>query len=426
MARQVSEEFLHYIWKFRLFDMSDLHTTANEQVRVHTPGSHNTHAGPDFYNAKVTIGDTLWAGNVELHVQEKEWLTHGHQHDKAYDNVILHVVYEADHTVPPREGGLMPTLELRKRIDPAIIVKYESLMTMRDWVPCANTARHVDKLVWDHWLERIMTERLSEKTQSVEKELQSNRNDWEQTMYAMLARSFGFKVNSLPMEILARALPYDIISKCQTNKLQLEALLFGQAGFLEGDIADDYMNELSREYHYLKNKYKLKPISNHLWKFLRLRPVNFPTIRLAQFADLLHNNGSFFSKILSLEKTDALINQLCAEADGYWKEHYHFGKKSSTKIKSLGKLSKQVIVINTIVPVLFSYGKYIADQTVCERAIELLSQLPAEKNSIIRKWQDAGIKAEDAGQSQALIHLKDKYCNMKKCLNCSIGTHLIR
>ncbi|MFC2151323.1 DUF2851 family protein [Bacteroidota bacterium] len=419
----MKEEFLHYIWKYKLYKTTNLITANQERIEILNQGTHNFDSGPDFFNAKIKINDTIWAGNVEVHVNSSDWYKHNHHKDKAYDNVILQVVYNHDKDVLRSNGNLIPTLELK--FDKKLLNNYELLLANESWVSCQNDVQKIDLFTVQNWLEKLTIERLENKTSKINQLLKQTNNNWETAFYFLLARSFGFKLNSDPFEQLAKSLPLNYLAKHKNNLFQIEALLFGQAGFLEDESGDDYYSRLKKEYCYLQNKFNLKPLENHLWKFLRSRPGNFPTIRIAQFATLIYNSSSLFSKILETKTISDFYNLFIADPSEYWKNHYVFNKESVKKTKGLGKSAIDVLLINTVIPFMFIYGKIKSIPELQERSISLLENIKPEKNSIVYKWGDLGLKASSAYNTQALIQLKNKYCNHKKCLNCQIGNYLI-
>jgi len=422
----MTEEFLHHIWKFRLFNQLNLQSTAGETIEIVKVGNPNFDAGPDFFNAKLKIGNTLWAGNVEIHINASDWKKHLHQHDKAYDNIILHVVYNADELVYRTSGEKIPTIALREKIEKNIFQNYLNLKSNNDWVPCEKQINSVPELIINNTLDRLLLERLERKSTSITASLKINNNNWEETFYQHLARNFGFKTNSEPFELLAKSLPSIFLAKHKSSLLQIEALLFGQAGLLDEHFEDKYLLALQNEYVFLKKKLKLHSIDAHLWKFLRLRPVNFPTIRIAQFSNLIFNSTHLFSKIIETEKYDDLKKLLNVEVSPYWQNHYVFDKSSTFKTKHLGEDSVNNIVINTIVPFLFVYGKHKDEVQYVERGLKFLEQTSGENNSIINKWEALKLPVKTAYSTQALLQLKNEYCNHKKCLSCNIGNYLLK
>lgn len=422
----MTEEFLHYVWKFKLFNQQQLITTTGSEVEIIKSGSYNTDSGPDFFNAQLKIDSTLWAGNVEIHIASSDWKKHSHQSDKAYDNIILHVVYEADDTIKRVSGEEIPTIELKDRIDEKIYSNYQNFKSSKNWIPCQATINSTPQLIINSTIDKLILERLERKSTAIINSLQLNNNNWEQTFYQHLARNFGFKTNSEPFELLAKSIPLLALGKHKNSLLQIEALLFGQAGLLDQHFEDKYPQGLQNEYLFLKHKLKLQAIDSHLWKFLRLRPVNFPTIRIAQFANLIINSSHLFSKIIETENITALHKLMNAGVSDYWKTHYIFDKSSRNSTKQLGEDSINNIIINTIVPFLFVYGKQKNDDNYVERALQFLEHTKGENNTIITKWDSLKMPVKNAYSTQALLQLKNEYCDSKKCLHCSIGNYLLK
>ncbi len=422
----MTEEFLHYIWKFRNYDFLNLKAVTGEVVEVISPGSHNRDSGPDFFNARIRIGDTLWAGNVEIHIKASDWNRHVHEQDRAYDNIILHVVHEADEWIRDHSGNLFFTLELNGRIDAEQYHKYLRLRCSNDWIACGSHIVTINKIVLESWLERLLVSRLERKTEEVKEIWKQSMHNWEESFYIYLARNFGFHVNSLPFELLARSIPYTTICRYRNNLFQLEALLFGQAGFLEDYFEESYPQRLQSEYQFLAHKHDLKSLDKRIWKFMRMRPANFPSLRIAQFASLMSTAEHLFSYVLETQKLEELKPRLNAGTSPYWHRHYHFGKKSPMGKKALGEESLHNMLINTVSPFLFAYGKEKGEEETAERALQYLNQLPAENNEIIRQWKKLGLKVKGAGRSQALLELKNRYCSIKKCLDCGVGRSLLK
>lgn len=352
----IKEDLLHYIWRTKRFEISSLQTTTGESIEIQDFGKHNPNAGPDFLNAKVKIGDTLWAGNVEMHINSSDWIKHQHNKDRAYDNVILHVVLEEDLTIYRGTGEVIPCLELRKKIPLRLANTYQKLKHNEHWIPCQHHFYEVNDMTKNMWLDRMMVERLELKTKMIELELARNNNDWEETFYWFLARNFGVKVNAEPFEWLAKSLPLKILAKHKNNLHQVEALLFGQAGLLNESLKDEYPQSLLKEYEFLKQKHRLQPIAGVSWKFMRLRPANFPTIRIAQFATLIHQSIHLFSKILEADTIEQIEQLFRVKLSDYWSTHYVFDKISTERNKSLGRSTIHLLIINTIAPFLFFYG----------------------------------------------------------------------
>ena len=425
----MKEEFISYVWKMRLFDLSNLKTETGDELHIISMGKENHQAGPDFFNAQIKINDIVWAGNVEIHLKASDWLQHGHQNDKAYDNVILHVVYEADIPINRPDGSPYPTLELRQRIAPQLYRNYLYLSSSRQrWIPCDKMFKPdlVDEFTVSAWLDRLLTERLERKTGQMLQCLQNNKSDWESTLYTYLARSFGGNVNGEPFEQLARSLPHRVIAKQRNQAMHTEALLFGQAGLLNNDFKGDYAKQLQNEYKFLQKKYVLIPIHTHVWKFSKMRPGNFPSVRLAQFAALLNKSDKLFTHILETKSAKACRAIFEVQASKYWDNHYRLDIPSTKRVKKTGSNFIDILLINAVAPLLFLYGSQRAQPKFQDKAFELLESLPPEKNGIIDKWKTLGVSAKNAYESQALLQLKNEYCNNIRCTQCAIGNKLLR
>lgn len=421
------EEFLHFIWKFKLFNLLDLKTSEGEELTLIDVGLPNSNSGPDFSNSKIKIGSTIWGGNIEIHINSSDWLKHKHEIDSAYNTIILHVVYNHDQDIKRQTGEIIPCLELKNRIDNSYFSRYDALMSNQKWIPCSSQIESIDRFIVELFLDRLLAERLERKAKVFYDLLIYTKNDWAETFYIGLSRAFGAKINSDGFELLAKSIPNNVLAKHKNKLNELESLLFGQAGFLETDSSDDnYINTLKKNYKHFKFKYKLVPLDNSIFKFLRLRPQNFPTIRIAQLAGLIHQSNGLFSKLITCETLTEIYHFFNTEVSDYWTFHYTFEKCSTKKNKSLGKNSIDLILINTVIPFLFLYGKQKDKEEYSERALLFLSQIKAEKNSIISNWNTFGIMAKNSGNSQALIELKTNYCDQKKCLNCSIGHSILK
>jgi len=420
------EELLYYIWKHLYFKLQSLTTTANEPLSIVHPGIRNPNAGPDFLQAKIRIGETIWIGQVEMHVRSSDWDLHQHHKDPAYNNVILHVVWKADREIFNLAGAMLPCLELINRVDPGVINQYNFLLQNEKWIPCASLFHQVDELIIESWSHRLMAERIELKTAAIQQALDLQQQNWEEVCYQKLARALGSSVNGDAMETLAVYTPLNILNKHKSRLNQLEALLFGQAGLLE-DIQDgDYPLQLKNEYLFLKSKYQLQPMNPVQWKFLRLRPANFPTIRIAQLAKIIHLTDHLFSKFIASASVKEIIHALDVTLGGYWATHYSFKSESRSQFKKLGNPTLHHIIINTIVPLLFYYGTSMDDENKKERAIQYLQDLPAENNQVTRGWSELGWAASHALHTQAQIQLKSQYCEQKRCLQCSIGHQLLK
>lgn len=424
----MNEDFLHYIWKFQLFDHANLLTNEGEKLSVIKAGIHNFDSGPDFFNAHIKIGNTTWAGNLEIHSKSSDWYLHQHHTDAAYDHIILHVVYDDDREVHRSNGLKIPSLSLKNRIDLKLLNNYRDLIENLLWIPCSNQIDNVPEFIKLHWLDRMLAERLEYKSKKIESWLSMNKNNWEETFYQALAKNFGFKINAVPFELLSTSLPFTQLSKHKDNIFQLEALLFGQAGLLKGfQFKDAYPLRLQKEYEFLAHKFKLRPIESHLWKFMRMRPANFPSIRISQFANLLHNSKNIFSESMEEENIESLRTKYRLKASEYWYDHYRFDKKSTALgVKKMSESSSNNILFNTVAPFLFIYGRKKGEEKYVDRSFQLLEKCQAESNKIIRSWRKLGMPADSSYHSQALLHLKNDYCDQKKCLNCAIGNEIIK
>lgn len=423
----MNEHLLHFIWKFRLYNIAQLHTTEGLPVEVLKVGLHNVHSGADFQNAKVKIGEVLWVGNVEIHINTSDWNKHHHQTDAAYDNVVLHVVYKHDAEIYNSKGEPIPVLELKDRINISTLTRYNELAKRDGTIACAKHIANVPEFTVKAHLDRMLIERLESKVQSINALLAENGTDWENLMFAMIARYLGASVNKEPFYLMAKSLPVNVWAKHADDRMQLEALVFGQAGFLDEKVDnDEYHSKLRKEYMYLKRLHNLQPIENHLWKFLRLRPSNFPTIRLAQLAAMMHYDIKMFSHILEAKDIKAIFNYFDVEVSPYWKEHYYFAKTSDKVNSHIGNDAKNILLINAVAPVLFAYGKYKADEDYCDKALKLLELCKPESNSIITMWKELGIKPTSAYDTQALLQLNNEHCTAFNCLNCSIGHSILK
>lgn len=417
------EDILHYVWKFKLYNQV-LHTTDGQSIEVIDPGVSNTNEGPDFFNAKIQIGDKLWVGNIEIHVASSDWKLHKHELNKSYDSVVLHVVKVADCEVKNSEGRTISQCEITypKYIDE----NYDLMIHANIDLPCANYLAEMDRFHLSLWIHNLLIERLERKAKDIDKLFTRLEGSWEEVFYVLLSRSFGFGLNSDSFERLALSLPLRYIQKHGDNIVQIEALLFGQAGMLEDEQAKgSYHNLLQKEYEFLKHKYGLKPLDKYVFKNLRTRPTAFPQIRIAQLAALLHSSQGLFSKVVDKKDIGQIRLLLHVDASEYWQTHYTFGAESAKKSKFLGDSSLDILLINTVSPILFAYGKYIGDEDMCERALRLLEEIKAEKNSISKLFSKNGVTMNSAADSQAVIQLKREYCEKRKCLYCRVGHRLL-
>jgi len=424
----MKEEFLHYLWKYSLYDKDKLCDNSGERIIVIHPGEYNRDSGPDFFNARISIAGIVWAGNVEIHTKSSYFYSHGHHKDPAYDNVILHVVAENDKQVFNAKGDELLTVGLT--FDHSFYEKYLSLVNNPYVIACQDEIANLDSVFIRHWLNSLVVERLQSKSELVLKIFYETGNDWDETFYRLLSRYFGFRVNTEPFEMLATAIPLKIIRKHADNRLQIESLLFGTAGFLDEGlfkeaINDDYYIELLKEYKVLSAKYCLHSIHGKVWKFSRLRPANFPTIRISQLSAMLSMSGALFSKVLETRDVKQIKELFEVSASDYWKNHFVFGKKSRKSSKTTGSQASDIFLINVVIPVIFVYGRIRDCPDNCERALTFLENIPGEKNSITEEWKKVGVEAESAFYSQALIQLRNDYCKKRRCLDCRIGSKLI-
>lgn len=425
---QVSEDILHFAWKYRLYRLGPLQTECGEPVAVLAVGFHNKDAGPDFSQCRVRIGDTEWVGNVELHVRSSDWTRHRHQHDKAYNNVILHVVFEHDVDVRREDGTILPTLAMRERMFPQMLHQHRELMSGMYWIPCERQLHEVPRIKVDHWLDRMLVERLESRTGQLAALLNQCQGSWEEVAYRWLARAFGFKVNAEAFEQLAHRVPLSLFEKYRADPILVDALYFGQAGLLEEESAEGmYPRQLLREYQYLKRLHGLTPLQPSQWKFMRMRPANFPTQRIAQFAALLRQRGRLFANMLAVSDVREIRSWFSAlPVHPYWQEHYRFGGKPTRHSGQLGESSISLLLVNVVAVILFGYGKYVGKETYIYRSIALLEAVGAEKNALLHRFAALGVHAPAASTTQALLHMKTSYCDKKRCLDCGIGTHIIQ
>lgn len=410
----MKEEFIYYLWENRLLS-KDLRTVDGEEVCVISVGNRNYDSGPDFLDARIRIDKTLWVGHVEIHVNASDWFRHGHQDDDAYNNVILHVVYFND-----TERLTIPTVEIKGKFDEGIYERYSGFLKSRRWIPCEKMIAGIQQFTWLSWLERIVVERLEAEVKDVFSKLVANNYDWEETLYQRIMRYCGLKVNNEAFERLARLLPLRILRKHIDNPLQVEAMFFGCAGFLEQEFTESYPVLLQREFKILKSKFNLSVMPMAYWKFLRLRPPNFPTIRLAQMASMVCAYDNMFSKLQAAKDLDSVRNLFNVKVNEYWDTHFQFEKPSGEKKKNLGSTAIDVLIINAIVPVLFSCGIYRGNQELKDRSLGFLNVMEPEDNVIIRKFEQLGVSVRNAQQTQALLHLYSNYCKKRNCLKCRV------
>jgi len=419
------EEFICYLWQYGLWE-GEICTTDGKKIKQIAPGSRNVDSGPDFFNARLLIGDTEWAGNVEIHVHSSDWYKHKHELNKAYDSVVLHVVYNANKEIKRTNGEIIPLLELKNNIPSKMYTRYQEFMdSEKSWIPCENEIHKVDAFTINQFKERLLIERLESKTKEVEILLEKTNRDWSQAFFIHLSSSLGLKVNQIPFEILAKSISIYDLARVKNNKLQIEAILYGQSGFLEKASDSDYVNNLKKEYAYLKNKLKLNPLEAEIWKFMKMRPSGFPTIRISQLADLIHKSTALFSILMDFDKVKDIRKAFEAEASHYWDTHYTFDTISPNRKKKLGRMAIDRIIINTVVPFFYVYGSLNMNDKLKDKALKLLLMLSAEKNTIIDNWISLGIVASNSFDTQALLELKKNFCDKKRCLECRVGNYLL-
>lgn len=416
---------MQYVWKHRLWRSEDMVTNTGKKVRVVDPGLLNTDAGPDFFNAKIEIDGHMWVGNVEMHYRATDWKRHRHDSDKAYDSVILHVVAKDDAPVRRTNGELIPQLVLE--VSPQFNADYASLVGATIEVPCATKIKQVPHLTIVEWVEGLAFERLHGKVERIHQLLDSFNGSWEDVCYVTLARNFGFGINNDAFERLARRTPLRLLGKHSDSVLQIEALLFGQAGMLDAQKPgmDSYYNQLCTEYAFLSNKFQLTPMEKESWKLFRIRPQNFPYRRIAMLAQFIEGGFRMMNRILEAEGEKEMRSLFEVELSGYWSKHYTFGKPNERATATLSRSSIDIILINTVAPLLYAYGELTGNYEMTDKAIKLLEDLRAESNSIVSHFVAYGIDCPDALTSQALVQLKREYCDARKCIYCKIGHHLL-
>ncbi|GGK25413.1 hypothetical protein GCM10007962_19640 [Yeosuana aromativorans] len=421
----MQEDFLHYIWQYKKFDISKLTTDAGDLVSVVSVGAYNQNSGPDFFNAQLKIGEQLWAGNVEIHVKSSDWYLHHHETDKNYDNVILHVVWEHDTNIYRKDNSVIPTLELKPYVSKEALNNYEKLFSKsQKWINCEHDFSGIDEFTLNNWLERLYFERLESKSEQINRLLIDSKNDWEAVLFKMLAKNFGLKVNGDAFLSMANSVDFSIVRKLQNNKMALEALFFGQSGLLEDDVQEPYYLDLKQEYQYLSHKFKLSNQGVVPIQFFRLRPPNFPTIRLSQLANLYHQNQNVFSNVIALQSKDAFYDLFSVKASAFWETHYTFSKASKPSKKMVTKAFIDLLLINTIIPVKFAYANHVGKH-IDDAIVTLVQEIASEKNSIVDKFNSLKKVSTSALQSQALLQLKNNYCDKNKCLQCAIGSEIL-
>lgn len=421
----MKEDFLHYLWKFKKFDVLNLKTSNGEEITIINVGQYLELAGPDFFNAQIVIGNQKWAGNIEIHLKSSDWYVHHHERDEAYENVILHVVWEHDTEIFRKNNSEIPVLELQKYVDAATITNYQSLISPKSWIFCEKQLNEINGFVINNWLERLFFERLERKSNPIFELLEQTKQDWEAVLFCLLAKNFGLNTNGEIFLKIVQSIPFSIIRKESFEVENLEALLLGNAGILDSEKEDTYFKDLKFRYFYLLHKYQLEKKKLEPVQFFKHRPDNFPTIRLSQLANLYHGQQNLFSKISTANSVKSIYETFDVSASDYWQNHYQFDKESLKKKKKLSKSFVDLIIINTIIPLQFAYAKSQGKE-ISEELIQLLDEVDPEKNAIMDKFGSFGIKSKNAFESQSLLQLKNEYCNKSRCLECAIGMELLK
>lgn len=418
------EQLLHYVWKHKIFPLKELKTTTGQQVEVIDTGLANTDAGPDFFNAKLKLDGVLWIGNIEIHERSSDWFKHGHHADAGYNSVILHIASEIDMEISRSNGERIPQIQL---ICPeAVRTNYKELLETDSYPPCYRIIPSLPPFTAHSWMTALQMERFEQKATLLNERLKRCQGNWEDAFFITLARNFGFGLNGDAFETWAHRLPFRAVDKHRNDLFQIEAIFFGQAGILEDSDGDGYYLRLKKEYTYLQHKFGLIPMDASLWRFLRLRPANFPHIRIAQLACLYHRAYGLLSRIMETETLQGVRDILKGGTSEYWLTHYTFGGSSPSRPKALSNTSLDLLIINTVVTFLYAYGLHKGNRVLCARAGSFLEELKAENNYITRMWEQCGMKASNAADSQALIQLKKEYCDKKKCLYCRIGYEYLK
>ena len=421
----MKEDFLHYLWKFKKFNTLNLKTSNGEEIIIISVGQYLELAGPDFFNAQITIDNQKWAGNVEIHLKSSDWYVHQHERDSGYENVILHVVWENDNAIFRSDNTEIPVLELKNYVERETVLNYQSLLSPKSWIFCEKQIKDVDDFVLKNWQERLFFERLERKSQPIFDLLEKTSQDWEAVLFLLLAKNFGLNTNGEIFMKIAHSIPFSVIRKESFEVENLEALLFGTEGLLDLEKEDNYYKDLKFRYFYLLHKYQIDKTFVEPVQFFKHRPDNFPTIRLSQLANLYHTHQNLFSKISTVISLNSIYEVFQITASNYWQNHYQFDKESQKKKKMLYKSFIDLIVINTIIPLQFAYAKSIGKEA-SEDLILLLNEVTSEKNAIIDKFTSFGIKPKNAFESQSLLQLKNDYCNKSKCLECAVGIELLK
>ena len=421
------ENLLHFIWKYKKLQLEELVTSENEILKIIDVGTHNHLSGPDFFNSKVDIDNQIWAGNVEIHLKSSDWFAHNHEQDPNYNNVILHVVWEDDSEVFRSDGSKIPTLELKNYISKDLLNGYQKLFNQdkKSFINCESDISHVDLFLFENWKERLFFERLETKSKFIFELLEESQNDWEQVLFKMLLKNFGLKINGQAFLSLANALNFSVIRKLSANRIVLESVLFGMSQLLNDDsIVDGYFIQLKNEYSYQRKKFDLKEARVQKPEFFKLRPPNFPTIRLSQLASLYSEQENLFSSLINVSKLEKIYKLFNVSASEYWNDHFTFGKSSKKSTKKLTKKFIDLLVINTILPLKFCHAKYLS-KDVNEEVLKIVSQIKPEENSVVANFKSLKIDTRNAEDSQAILQLYNEYCSKNRCLQCAVGAQLL-
>lgn len=421
----MKEDFLHYLWKFKKFDISSLKTSNGEDITIVNVGQYLQLAGPDFFNAQITIGNQKWAGNVEIHIKSSDWYIHHHERDEAYDSVILHVVWEHDTEVFRKNNTEIPVLELKNYVSKETLEKYQSLLTPKSWIYCEKQLEAINEFKVNNWKERLFFERLERKSINIQELLVQTNQDWEAVLFCLLAKNFGLNTNGELFLKIAQSIPFSVFRKESFELENIEALLFGKAGLLNIEKEDRYFKNLLTRFNYLEHKFQLEQSVFEPVQFFKHRPDNFPTIRLSQLANVYHSQHNLFSKVVNANSIESIYDFFRVSVSNYWQNHYQFDKESPKKNKMLSKSFIDLIVINTIIPIQFAYAKSQGKE-ISEDLIRLMQNVAPESNTIIQKFSSFGVKSKNAFDTQSLLQLKNEYCNKSKCLDCAIGIELLK
>ena len=421
----MKEDFLHYVWQYKKFNFSDLKTTQNENLTIINSGFYSQLAGPDFFNAQIVIENQKWAGNVEIHLKSSDWYVHHHEKDANYDSVILHVVWEHDTPIFRKDNSEIPVLELKNYVSQHELHNYNELITPKSWIYCEKQIAKTDNFVMKNWQERLFFERLERKSIPINTLLHETENNWEAVLFSMLAKNFGLNTNGEIFLKIANSIPFSVIRKENFEVENLEAIFFGRANLLNAEKQDSYFVNLKNRWNYIKIKHQLQEVFIDEVQFFKHRPDNFPTIRLAQLAQLFHLQHNLFSKIIEIKSAQECYKLFNIKVSEYWQTHYQFDKESPKKSKTVTNSFLDLLLINTIIPFQFAYAKSQGKE-ISENILDLTSKIPSEKNAILDKFSSFGIKTKNAFEAQSLLQLKNEYCNNKKCMQCAIGLELLK